>query len=285
MANITYWISVAIILLTPITGIIILIDALFLKKKRLPNAKLPFLVDWSNFLFPVVLIVAVLRSFIAEPYIIPSGSMQPTLYEGDMIIANKWAFGLRYPLINKRIFSQEGEGIQRGDVAIFKFPEDERINYVKRIVALPGDRVDYRDKKFIINGEPLDYKVIGPAKTPDTHEVFVEETMPTNGKMKHYHIQNRGHLTETDYFLQGDFPPPQERLFKQQFPKALQFPLTVPQGQYLAMGDNRDNSFDGRYWGFVEDRQILAKANFIWMNYRCISGKFSECKRIFTKIE
>src|SRR5699024_10527715 len=112
MANLTYFISIAIIIATPITGIILLLDRFFWQKNRTDQDKLPALVDWSKFLFPVVLFVSVLRSFIAEPYIIPSGSMQPTLYEGDMIVANKWSFGLRYPITNKRIFSERGEGIE-----------------------------------------------------------------------------------------------------------------------------------------------------------------------------
>lgn len=265
MANLTYFISIAIIIATPITGIILLLDRFFWQKNRTDQDKLPALVDWSKFLFPVVLFVSVLRSFIAEPYIIPSGSMQPTLYEGDMIVANKWSFGLRYPITNKRIFSERGEGIERGDVAIFKYPKDERINYVKRIVGVPGDKIDYRNKRLTINDVPLEYEKLGPARDPE-EDLFIRETMPSKEGTIDYTIQNSRYLTDADFFV------------------AAQFPIIIPEGKYLAMGDNRDNSADSRFWGFVDDDQMLAKANFIWMNYKCLF-KFKDCDRIFTTIK
>ena len=174
----THYLAIAIVISVPITGIILLIDKFYFKKHRAKDAKLPALVDWSAFLFPVVLVLTVLRSFIAEPFIIPSGSMQPTLYAGDMIVANRWSFGLRYPITNKRIFSEEGEGVNRGDIAVFKYPVDPRINYIKRIVAVPGDVVDYKNKALTINGKPVQYEYISAALEP-TSEMLYTEYLPS----------------------------------------------------------------------------------------------------------
>lgn len=266
----TYYLSVAVIIAVPITGLILLIDRLYFKRKRKKDDKLPFLVDWSVFLFPVVLFLTVLRTFIGEPFIIPSGSMQPTLYAGDMILANKWSFGLRYPLTNKRIFSKEGEGVNRGDIAVFKFPKDERINYIKRIVGLPGDVIDYKDKQLTVNGVPVKYEPIGPAKEPST-EILRTEFLPNNtGEIVEHGVQSSPRLTLADLGQVGD--------------DGIKFPVRIPQGKYLAFGDNRDKSWDGRFWGFVDDSQLVAKANFIWMNYKCITS-LTDCDHIFTTLK
>ncbi len=271
-SSITHFISIAVIFAVPITGAIWLYDLLFLQEKRRPGKKEPLLVDWSKFLFPVVLFVAVLRSFIAEPYVIPSGSMQPTLYAGDMIVADKWSYGLRMPITNKRLFTKPGEGIERGDVAIFKYPQDERINYIKRVVGVPGDVIDYKNKQFTINGEPLQYEPIGPARAPEEDDLFIKERMPTGPagtqEYKEYTIQTSQFITQADRGL-GVYH---------------RFPVTIPEGKFLMMGDNRDNSFDGRFWDFVDDSKILGKARYIWMNYNCVT-KFEDCDHIFTKIK
>ncbi len=277
LSNLTYFISIGVILATPITAVIILLDKLLLKRRRKKGEKLPALVDWSYFLFPVVFIVSFFRTFIAEPYIIPSGSMQPTLYEGDMIVANKWSFGLRYPITNSRIFSAPGDGVERGDIAIFKYPENERINYVKRIIALPGDHVDYQNKELTINGVPLKYALAGPARPPEENEFLIqEEQMPTDR-------YDEGYVTyQVQQFKQLTFAD--RGLSVRGSELAFEFPITVPDGKYLAFGDNRDNSLDSRYWGFVDDRQMIAKADYIWMNYNCLL-KFKDCDRIFTKLK
>lgn len=271
-ANLTHYLAIIIILAIPVTGLIWLIDSLFYKKKRRAGKKEPWIVDWSKFLFPVVLFVGVLRSFIIEPYVIPSGSMQPTLYAGDMIVADKWSYGVRVPILNTRLFSAPGEGIERGDVAIFKFPKDEKVNYIKRVVAVPGDVVDYKNKQFTLNGEALEYQYVGPARAPETDDLFVIERFPTGkagaGTYKEHTIQTSKMITDADRGL---------GLYHR-------FPLTIPKGKFLMMGDNRDNSYDGRFWELVDDQKILGKARFIWMNYNCVTS-FEDCDHIFTTIK
>ncbi len=274
-ANFTHYLSVLIILAIPVTGLIWLIDALVYKKKRKPGKKEPWFVDWAKFLFPVVLFVGVLRSFIIEPFVIPSGSMQPTLYAGDMIVADKWSYGVRMPITNQRLFSKPGEGIERGDVAIFKYPKDEKINYIKRVIGIPGDVIDYQNKQLTINGQPLEYTVIGNARAPEEEDLIITETMPlgtvdepNSGEYKQHQIQTSRLITQADRGL---------GLHQR-------FPFTIPEGKFLMMGDNRDNSFDGRFWGLVDDEKILGKARFIWMNYNCVTS-FEDCDHIFTTIE
>lgn len=260
----THYLAIAIVISVPITAIILLIDRFCFKKKRAKDAKLPVVVDWAAFLFPVVLVLTVLRSFIAEPFIIPSGSMQPTLYAGDMIVANRWSFGLRYPITNKRIFSEEGEGVNRGDIAVFKYPMDPRINYIKRIVGVPGDIVDYKNKALTINGVPVEYEFVGAALEP-TSEIIKTEFLPSQVGIVAHGIQVAPYDTTADHGMG----------LKQQFP------FKVPDGKYLAFGDNRDNSADSRFWGFVADDQLVGKANFIWMNYKCVT-QLKDCDHIFT---
>ncbi len=274
MSNLFYYLSISMIIATPITGLILLLDKLIWRKHRAKDAKLPWYVDWSDFLFPVVAFVSIVRCFIVEPFTIPSGSMQPTVYAGDMIIANKWSFGLRYPITNQRIFSKVGDGVNRGDIAVFKYPVDTKINYIKRIVALPGDVIDYKinkmgsliSKQITINGVPFKMEHQGAAVLPDT-DVFAKEIIPFGTGENTHTIQYTPYVTQSDMGI-----------------GIKSFPITVPEGMYFAMGDNRDNSADSRYWGFVPDEYLIGKANFIWMNYNCIL-KFKDCRRIFTVLE
>ncbi len=263
MSQMMYYLSVAIIIAAPVTGIILLIDKLFFVRRRKKDQRLPFWVDWSAFLFPVVLFVAILRSFVAEFYVIPTGSMQPTLYGGDMIVANKWSFGIRYPIINTRIFSEVGEGVNRGDIAIFRYPEDTSINYIKRIIGIPGDTIDYKNKQLIVNGVPVQLERVGQAEIP-TRDIIATEHLPSQTATVIHEIQYTPSLIP-----QSDFGV------------ELRFPFTVPEGQYFVMGDNRDNSQDSRFWGFVPDNYLLGKANMIWMNYNCVF-KLKDCDHIGT---
>ena len=270
MANIMYYLSMSMIVLAPITGIVLLIDKYFFAKKRDKEAKLPILVDWSLFLFPVLAFVSVMRCFIAEPFVIPSGSMQPTLYAGDMIIADKWSFGLRYPIVNTRIFSKVGDGVERGDIAVFRYPEDTRQNYIKRIIGLPGDIINYQNKRFTINGKVADISLIGNARPPETSENLANEVIQRNNSYELIHkIQYANQFTQGDGI--GGY-------------MKLRFPLTVPAGHYLAIGDNRDHSQDSRFWGFVPDENLVGKAQFIWMNYNCIF-RATDCAHIGTKLK
>jgi signal peptidase I len=217
----------------------------------------PWWLDWTAGLFPVILIVFLLRSFLFEPFKIPSGSMLPTLESGDLILVQKFAYGVRLPVVDKKLLAT-GEPA-RGDVVVFRYPPDPRIDYIKRVVGLPGDEVAWLNKKLTVNG-----KAIETAALPD---YFDEEG-------KTYTQQLRESLVGVDHriLLRADRPP--------YVPGAEAFPnrdacrysaegvtCKVPAGHYFVMGDNRDNSVDSRYWGFVPDRNLKGRAFFVWMNF------------------
>jgi len=223
----------------------------------------PWWLDWTAGLFPVIISVFFLRSFLFEPFKIPSGSMIPTLLVGDLILVNKFHYGIRLPVVNTKI--TEGTSPQRGDVMVFRYPPKPSLDYIKRVVGVPGDEVAYLNKRLTING-----KVIETAALP---EFFDEDAMryfkqfqETLGEHKH------GILNDDDRpaFVPGadDFE------FKQNCHYSVEGVVCkVPQGHYFMMGDNRDNSLDSRYWGFVPDKNIVGQAIFVWMN-------FSNLKRI-----
>jgi signal peptidase I len=217
----------------------------------------PWWLDWTAGLFPVILIVFLLRSFLFEPFKIPSGSMLPTLESGDLILVQKFSYGVRLPVVDRKVVST-GEPA-RGDVVVFRYPPDPRIDYIKRVVGLPGDEVAWLNKKLTING-----KTVETTALPD---YFDEE-----GRL--YTQQLRENLVGLDHriLLRADRPP--------FIPGAEQFPhreacrygaegvsCKVPEGHYFVMGDNRDNSVDSRYWGFVPDRNLKGRAFFVWMNF------------------
>jgi signal peptidase I len=217
----------------------------------------PWWLDWTAGLFPVIVVVFVLRSFLFEPFKIPSGSMIPTLHIGDLILVNKFHYGVRLPVANTKL--TEGNAVQRGDVMVFRYPPKPSVDYIKRVVGLPGDEVAYLNKSLTINGKPVPTEVL-----PD---FFDESTM-------RYHKQRREILgTKPHQTLQDDDRP----AF---VPGADPFPgrencnytvegvtCKVPAGHYFMMGDNRDNSLDSRYFGFVPDANIVGKAFFVWMNF------------------
>jgi signal peptidase I len=217
----------------------------------------PWWLDWTAGLFPVIVVVFVLRSFLFEPFKIPSGSMIPTLHIGDLILVNKFHYGIRLPVANTQL--TEGTPVQRGDVMVFRYPPKPSVDYIKRVVGLPGDEVAYLNKSLTINGKPVPTEVL-----PD---FFDESTM-------RYHKQRRETLgVKPHQTLQDDDRP----AF---VPGADPFPgrencnytvegvtCKVPAGHYFMMGDNRDNSLDSRYFGFVPDANIVGKAFFVWMNF------------------
>ncbi len=223
----------------------------------------PWWLDWTAGLFPVIIAVFFLRSFLFEPFKIPSGSMIPTLAVGDLILVNKFHYGIRLPVINTKI--TEGSAPQRGDVMVFRYPPKPSLDYIKRVVGVPGDEVAYINKRLTINGQALETKALPEFFDEDVMRYFkqFEESL---GAQKHRLLND----DDRPAFVAGadDFA------FKQNCSYSVEGVVCkVPSGHYFMMGDNRDNSLDSRYWGFVPDKNIVGKAFFVWMN-------FSNLKRI-----
>ena len=218
----------------------------------------PWWLDWTAGLFPVILIVFILRSFLFEPFKIPSGSMIPTLLVGDLILVNKFHYGVRLPVINKKIIANNDP--KRGDVMVFRYPVDPRQDYIKRVVGIPGDEISYFNQSLSINGQ----KVPTVAKG----DFYDEDSL-------RYSPQFSEKLGTVEHQILVD---PRRQAYYGPDPKS--FPMhencrysaegvtcKVPPGHYFMMGDNRDNSQDSRYWGFVPDENIVGRAFFVWMNF------------------
>ncbi|MEY4978485.1 MAG: signal peptidase [Pseudomonadota bacterium] len=217
----------------------------------------PWWLDWTAGLFPVILAVFVLRSFIVEPFKIPSGSMIPTLRVGDLILVNKFHYGIRLPVFNTKVFSNHEP--QRGDVMVFRYPPQPSLDYIKRVIGVPGDEVAYLNKQLTVNGQ-----VVPRTELP---EFFDSDVM-------RYSRQFRETLGERTYNTLNDNDRPAFVAGASQYPHqdACRYSVEgvvckVPAGHYFMMGDNRDNSLDSRYWGFVPDTNIVGKAFFVWMNF------------------
>ena len=218
----------------------------------------PWWLDWTAGLFPVIVCVFLLRSFLFEPFKIPSGSMVPTLLVGDLILVNKFDYGVRLPVLNKKVIANKDP--QRGDVMVFRYPPDPRLDYIKRVVGVPGDEIVYQNQKLTINGQPAPVMALG--------EFYDEDSL-------RYAPQFSEKLGEKDHRILVD--PRRSSFFGTDSPR---FPFAencrysaegvackVPAGHYFVMGDNRDNSQDSRYWGFVPDENLVGRAFFVWMNF------------------
>ena len=241
-----------------ITGIVALIDRLVLLPRRRAAVdtyksgagsaidpqvvdsleRQPGFVETSVSIFPVLALVLVLRSFLFEPFQIPSGSMIPTLQVGDFILVNKYEYGLRLPVVGTKILSVNDP--QRGEVMVFKEPQNPNINFIKRVIGVPGDKIRYVNKRLTINGEPVPEKFVAQLSDGSLHRLY-EETI--DGRT--FDIRKDNHLRS----LQA------EGIWE------------VPEGYYFVMGDNRDRSNDSRYWGFVPEQNIVGKAVYIWMHW------------------
>ena len=241
---------VMVIVLT-ITGLIWLLDIFVLSKKRAANVKDPILVEYSKSFFPVILLVFFIRSFLAEPFKIPSGSMMPTLLAGDFILVSKFSYGIRVPILNYTMI--EVDKPKHGDVFVFHYPPKTSIDYIKRVVGLPGDVIEYKSKTLYINDKKIEQTFVDkyPYVMNEIHQVEAKEFKEALGHANHS-------------ILIHDLP-------------GENFKFEVPQGHYLAFGDNRDNSADSRVWGFVPEHNLVGRAFFIWFN-------FGELKRIGTII-
>ena len=274
--------SIFLVIITVITGIVWLADKFYLATQRqlklvdaqaqceTPlsddiSAKLTepsALVDTSVQIFPVIAFVLILRSFIYEPFQIPSGSMMPTLLDGDFILVNKFNYGLRDPVVRNK-FIENGLP-ERGDVVVFKYPQDPQIDYIKRVVGLPGDRVIYKNKILYIKPACLESDL----KCPDFEQIeqkFQNKTDYNDGGMPlTRYTSTMGEKTH-DLLVNEQILPRTQHYFKQSGTQANEF--AVPKGQYFVMGDNRDNSLDGRFWGFVPEENLVGEAVAIWMSF------------------
>jgi len=209
--------------------------------------KEPLFVEYARSFFPIILIVLILRSFLVEPFRIPSGSMIPTLQVGDFILVNKYSYGIRLPLVGSKII-EIGEP-KRGDIVVFRFPEDPSIDYIKRVIGLPGDRISYIDKTVYVNGEPARQETLG-----------VYTGMGSGLRMSgaSHRIE---HLDGVDH-----------EILVQTMRRPVDSEFVVPEGHYFVMGDNRDNSNDSRFWGPVPEENLVGKAFMIWMNWDSAKG-------------
>ncbi len=282
--------SLILFILTVGTGIVWVLDVFYLAKKRRAhadavlaefdarNAKLagegikpdnngraalqaslmrqPTWIEYSGSFFPVIALVFGLRSFLYEPFKIPSTSMVPTLQVGDLILVNKYTYGIRLPILNKKVI--EVNDPQRGDVMVFKYPENMTLDYIKRVVGVPGDTVTYRNKRLIVNGEQVSYKALPDYLDEETLSYSKLLTENLNG-VAHQILNNP--RAPSNVSNPHDFPNRDLCTYD-----AEGFTCKVPAGQYFMMGDNRDNSLDSRYWGFVPDKNIVGKAFFVWLN-------------------
>ena len=234
-----------------ITGVIWAFDSLYLAQKRLSEAgsetllnvegviKEPVVVEYAKSFFPVLLIVFLLRGFIVEPFKIPSGSMLPSLYIGDFILVNKFAYGIRVPVLNKKIF--ETGNPERGDVMVFRYPRDPSLDYIKRVIGLPGDHIAYYNKVLYVNGKPVE------------REFKAQYEGPGQQHASEY-VESLVDLEHSILLMPGR-------------PKSLEGEYIVPEKMYFVMGDNRDNSADSRVWGAVPEENIVGKAFMIWMHW------------------
>ena len=219
----------------------------------------PWWLDWTAGLFPVILAVFVLRSFLFEPFKIPSGSMVPTLLIGDLILVNKFTYGLRLPVINTKI--TEGNAPQRGDVMVFRFPPRPSQDYIKRVVGVPGDEVAYLNKRLTINGKPIEVQSQGEYYDEDSLR-YAPQFVETLDGVPHRILVDPKRNAFYGSTESRQFPHAQSCRYS-----AEGVVCKVPEGHYFMMGDNRDNSQDSRFWGFVPDENIVGKAFFVWMNF------------------
>lgn len=247
--NLSYYFPIVLVGATIATGIIYLLDKIWWAKKRHAGRKMPALVEFSRSFFSVFLIVLVIRSFIVQPYRVPTGSLEPTVLPNDFLVVTQYSYGLRLPITNTRVVPI-GEP-KRGDIVVFHFPVNPKIDYVKRMVGLPGDHIVYKDKTLYINGVKATQRYIGKGiDYEDDEDIPVDVYEENLLGVKHPILVNPDKEDGNTY----DF--------------------VVPKGMYFAMGDNRDDSFDSRSWGFVPEENVVGQAKWILLSYDAKSKKF-----------
>jgi signal peptidase I len=236
-----------LVIVTAITGVITYVDKIVWRPKRLSaitTEKEPIIIEYARSLFPVFLVVLILRSFIIEPFRIPSGSMYPTLQIGDFIAVNKFAYGVKLPVLQTTIIPIDEP--ERGDVVVFKYPQDPDVDYIKRVVGLPGDEIAYIGRTLFINGKPVRQQPEGE-----------------------YYGSGSGTIMNGAAVVKETFPEGHEHQILLDMNKSSQdvAPMVVPEGHYFMVGDNRDHSNDSRFWGVVPAKNLKGKAFGIWMNW------------------
>jgi signal peptidase I len=258
--------AVVFFVLSIVTGVPWAVERFYARKRRPPDAPSPFWVEYCASFFPVVLVVFCLRSFVAEPFQIPSASMTPTLLDGDFILVNKYAYGIRLPLLDKKIIDVGDP--KRGDVMVFYYPRNPSEHYIKRVVGLPGDRVEYINKRLTINGEAMTTTEAGTYLHTD--RLYYSPR----------YLENLGGV-EHDILLEREAPPFVRSTMNYPYRENCTYTITgigctVPPGHYFVMGDNRDASSDSRVWGFVPDENVVGRASFIWFNFNDLKrvGRF-----------
>jgi len=231
--------ALILVILSAVSGLVYLLDVLFFAKRRKPEQKPSRVIEYSRSLFPVFFIVLLLRSFLIEPFRIPSGSLEPTLLVGDFLAVNKFAYGLRLPVWEKKIIPIATP--KTGEIVVFRWPPNPSYDYIKRVIGVPGDEVSYHNKILSINGK-------------EVKQTFIQYTTDeSSGKTVAKYRENLNGV-EHDIYIQPDA-------------KATDFTVKVPEGHYFMMGDNRDDSADSRYWGFVSDEYLRGKAFLVWMSW------------------
>jgi signal peptidase I len=254
-------IAAAMLVFVVVTGVMWAYERWVGPKRRPQGVPAPDWLEYGRGFFTIILVVFVLRSFVAEPYQIPSSSMRPGLVVGDFILVNKFSYGIRVPVLNN-VLIPVGKP-EHGDVMVFNYPRDPSINYIKRVIGLPGDLVEYRGKRLTINGQPVPTEALG-------EHIYPEAGMSVANKL--FSEKHGEHSYQT---LQVPELPPFSWMELKEFPAREQcryddegFVCKVPQGHYFMMGDNRDHSADSRYWGFVPEKYVVGKAFLVWMNFR-----------------
>lgn len=253
MKDLHFDFEAALLLFTLITGLVWLLDSRLLAPRRRAavgegaQIREPAVVEFAKSFFPIVLAVLLLRSFVVEPFRIPSGSMLPTLHSGDFILVNKYDYGIRLPVFHTKLLNNASP--ERGDVAVFRFPPDPSKDFIKRIVGLPGDVISYRDKVLYVNGVPAEIQPLGEYDDPRVPHMNGALRLSENLSGRHHDI------------LILDRRPGRN------------LQIRVPDGHYFAMGDNRDGSDDSRRWGFVPDRNLVGRAFMIWMSWDVVQNR------------
>lgn len=233
-----------LVIMTAITGLLFALEVFYFRRQRPPEQNRGKVLEFGYGFFPVFLIVLLLRSFLGEPFRIPSGSLEPTLRVGDFVLVNKFAYGLRLPVMETKILPISEP--KTGQIVVFRWPPDPTFDYIKRVIGVPGDKVEYKDKVLYINGKEM-------------KQTFIEYTTDESSGRS---------VARYEEDLQGV----KHAIYRNPRMYSADFSITVPDHQYFVMGDNRDDSADSRFWGFVPESNLRGKAALVWMSWNGKTG-------------